>query len=241
MRKIIFSILIAVLAVGVTGCGEDYRLYWAVGTSAKQTRGEGAWVERSTYYAIAPVGGMINPAFIKLAASDGTEPTSNVVWTLSNPTIGSFDVGMGYPPSRRAIHPAAAGEGIVSAEYDGKIDSSKLIVFPSTVISKTQGVDLDNDGIVDAIVTADTTGVSCPFGVQHYLPYPFSEGFVSDANALGDIPADIDWPADNPTVFNTDGVRIILFKTSTGALYAAQISKWVDRFTFGWRKVRDAA
>lgn len=181
---------------------------------------------RDIYYSADPLAIQSHDGVIVIMEDDqGLEPTGPVVWHNSDDTVGVLETDEYTPDSRRHFIPQATGapiarETIVSAEFDGQIASTKVIVFPSRRVTikddRSKGLDFDGDGINDFVVNPGDNRAKFPFGgyivdFEHIFPYN-----------LGDMdPENYETPAVAEAFLATnDHWACGVFNTSSGKKYA---------------------
>jgi hypothetical protein len=193
---------------------EEYR-------AASGVKAEG-YVVHDVYYSADPLAlGWQSGVMVIMQNALGLEPTGEVTWHISDESIGvlqSYGVTE-LPPSRRFFRAMptnswTAQELIVSAEFEGEIATTKVIVFPSRKIKDGLGLDFDEDGINDVESVLNDSRLRFPFGC-YIVDNCFHPQDLGDMN-----PEEYEAPEVTETLIGTSGsCRRAVFNTSSGRKY----------------------
>lgn len=229
MKRTTILCLLLICIIALSGCRLfEYRLAWELPTNrlsrvTGEVFAEGFEV-RDVYYSADPlaVGGQ-NGVVVIMQNALGFEPSGDVIWHNSDDSVGYLEPFTA--PSRKSFIAQPTGsfvarETIVSAEFDGEVASTKVIVFPSRRLfaneGKIVGLDFDGDAINDFEIVPGEARLHFPFGayiVDMDGVFPWNLGdMVSDEH-----PA----PAMEDTFIGTnDRWARGVFNTSKGLKYA---------------------
>lgn len=243
MKRLMVLLFIVMLALGASGCFgvyfKPYRLEWSPDVSEVKTMSSREWIARPIYYTGEPA--------LPLETLDGYgagvrfvdkfgQDLPNPVWGPVDPTMGMLIDGPA--PSMKSFHARLRGTAMLSASQDGETATVQVVVLPTEILYKDQGLDLDGDGQNDFVIGTVGTEFSFPYGAS------MVDLFVAPGS-LGEVA--VDYPAPERTPVSVDNVGsacwIYVCNASDDSVWAVLVRGLTNKtgqiITF--RKLRDAA